>query len=99
MGDRLSLHNLLSEVVEPVYFQAPTNTRLTYPCILYHKEGVDQTRADNETHFMKTKYLVTLVYIDPDTTLGNEILKLPYSSFDRAYTADGLYHEVYSLFF
>ncbi len=102
MGTRLELQQLLEGIVGPpikVYFQPPTSVKLSYPCIVYALTGVDVNYAGNIKYLSVNKYQVTIIDTDPDTAIPNAITLLTHCAFDRRYTSDNLYHEVYSLYY
>lgn len=55
--------------------------------------------ADNIKYLNTRGWLVTVIDEDPDSQIAKEVEKLPYCTFDRPYTADGLNHFVYRLYF
>lgn len=100
-GSRLDLHNVLENILgsNKVYFQPPSNVSLVYPCIIYKRDDQDIFYSNNSLHFIKKKYLVTVIDPDPDSEIPDRIMQLKYSSFNKHYAADGLNHDVYELFF
>ena len=101
MVDRVDLHNtLVSLLGSPhVYFQPPSSIRLTYPCIVYARAAKDEKFADDLLYSSKMRYNITVVDADPDSTIPDRIASLQFSSFDRHYVADGLNHDVYTLYY
>jgi hypothetical protein len=99
MAPRLQLHNLLETLAPHVYFQPPENLVIEYPCIIYGRDFVDTKFADNEPFNITKRYMVTVIDKDPDSEIPNKVAELPMSTFNRFYTADGLNHDVYQLFF
>lgn len=101
MASRLELHQKLVSILGSnyVYFQAPTNRILHYPCIKYSEDRRDFRYADN-TKFLKNKaYTVTIIDEDPESEIPDLLEQLPYCSHNRTYSAEGLYHFVYRLFY
>ena len=101
MASRLDLQTLLESMLgsRNVYFQPPESVELKYPCILYKLNKVKTDKADNTLYKKDNSYTVTLIHRDPDNTLKDELLYLPYCSFDRFYTADNLNHYVYTIYY
>jgi len=99
MAPRLELHAILKTFVDNVYFQPKHNIELTYPCIIYKRDDEDTEFADNRPYARKTKYMVTVVDRDPDSSIPNLVASLPMSLFNRFYTADDLNHDVYNVYF
>lgn len=98
---RLELHDILEKIpgVADAYYSPPASIQMEYPCIRYELSGAPQRYADNKKYFGTRRYTLTLIDDDPDSDIVDRILELPYSSFDRAYAADGLMHFVFTLYF
>lgn len=71
---RLELQGKLKELCPNVYFQPPSNISLNYPCIIYHKDGVDAARANDSVYTTSQQYQVTVIEKDPDSDLGDQVL-------------------------
>jgi hypothetical protein len=101
MASRVELHaTLVSLLGAPnVYFQPPSSIRLSYPCIVYARAAKDEKFADDQLYLDKMRYNITVVDADPDSTIPGRIATLQFSSFDRHYVADGLNHDVYTVFY
>jgi hypothetical protein len=99
MGQRLDLQAILQTITEKVYFQPPENVKLEYPCIIYARDYADTKFADNNPYSHIKRYMVTVIDRDPDSDLPDKVAELPSSIFNRFYTADGLNHDVYQVFF
>lgn len=105
--DRLDLHNEFIDILgtrdEPVsrvYFQSPESPKMEYPCIKYSISGVNITRANGGVYLSVNKYEVTVIDYDSDSKIWEKVLtRFPMCSFDRAYTADNLYHTVLTLYY
>lgn len=83
-----------------VYFQSPAPHKLTYPCIVYEISSRNVNYADNTRYKDMNQYTVTLIGKDPDNDeYIDQLLDLPYCSFDRRFVSDNLYHDVFNLFF
>jgi hypothetical protein len=99
MAPRLDLQILLEEIVDHVYFQPPPNDRMEFPCIVYQRDGSSAIRADNKLYRHTKRYQVTVIDRNPDSELPDKVIELPLSEFNRFFTADGLNHHVFTLFF
>ena len=83
-----------------VYFQPPGNVKLSYPCIIYHTYRYDTEHADNILYRAQRAYTVTYVDTNPDATFPETYLKTqPMTHLDRSYTADNLYHWVFTTYY
>lgn len=95
------LHNLGS--FGSVYFNEPTNTKMSYPCIRYEFQDRPSTNADNKRYIEHSSYTVFFISRSPSDiakfceAIENIDSKKVYVRFDRTYKADGLHHVVYTL--
>lgn len=102
MRTRDELHNKLVGLLgsRNVHFQPATNTELKYPCIVYKLDKIDSKYADNKRYQSFKKYTITHIYQKYSHNLQETLL----ASFDfidliNASSYDGLYHDVYTLYF
>lgn len=97
---RLKLHEILCEVLgsRNVYFQPPENLKMSYPAIVYSRDDLENTSANNSAYIRKTEYMVTLIDRDPDSEILDSLRCLPYCRFDRHYTSDNLNHDVFTIY-
>lgn len=101
MDRRLNLHQILKNILgsDEVYFQPPSSTYLSYPCIIYERSGIDTKKADNFNYIKIVKYTITLIGSNPESSIINDILDIPTCVYDRFYTYNGLNHDVFSLYY
>lgn len=83
-----------------VYYQAPENIKLTYPCIIFDLNTGSTTFADNKPYLFKKQYSITAITVDADDDLAYRIAKhFPMSRFNRHYISDNLYHDVINVYY
>lgn len=83
-----------------VYFQAPSNTSIGYPCIIYALSRINTKYADNILYRSKKAYTVTYIDKNPDAEFPDIYLKSqPYTHFDRKFTSDNLHHWVFTTYY
>jgi hypothetical protein len=101
MDRRLELHEILVSILgsRSVYFQPPNNTQMQFPCITYQRDAAETKFAGNVPYLYQKRYSVTVIDRDPDSPIPDRIAALPMCSFNRFFTADGLNHDVFTLFF
>lgn len=101
MVNRLLLHQVLVDILgsRNVYFQPPESIKLNYPCMIYNLSDIWSNKASDSSYVTRKKYTIIIIDKNPDSQIGDKLLKLPYCSFDRSYASDGLNHFVYSLYF
>lgn len=98
---RLQLHELLCELLgtRNVYFQPPESVRMEYPAIVYSRNDIDNTFANNNVYTQKCAYEIVVIDEDPDSEIVVKISKLPYCRFNRHYTSENLNHDVFLLYY
>lgn len=101
MGRRLQLQNLLMSILgsNNVYFQPPESIKLKYPCIVYNRKNINQIKADNVDYIRRVQYTITLIGPDPESDIIDKLLDIPYCTYDRFFTSNGLNHDVFSLYY
>lgn len=82
-----------------VYFQAPENIEMEYPCIVYELDYIDTKFANNSPYYNTKRYQVTVVTDDPDSDIPDKVKLMPLSLFRRLLKANGLYHYNYIVYF
>lgn len=96
------LHKIMASKYKKyeVYWQQPTSTKMIYPCIVYAMDTIGTDHADNTSYRNLRLYSITLIGKESDNDdLIEQILALPYCSFDRRFINDNLYHDVFNLYF
>lgn len=96
---RLELQQILKGIAPNVYFQPPNNTKMSYPCIIYARDNMDVSYADNGPYRHAIRYEVTVIDQNPDSELVDQVALLPLVSHNRFFTADNLNHDVFTLYF
>lgn len=101
MGTRLELHDVLCDILgsNHVYFQPPTSIQMKYPAIVYELDYILSPKADDKSYMHHRRYEVKYISRDPDNTVIDALLELPYCAFDRRFIADNLYHDCFDLYF
>lgn len=102
MRSRLELQELLEKVLgsNRVYFQAPPNTGMKYPCIVYRFVTVEKRNADNQPYITTGRWEIHHMYKSIKNSLLNEMLfAAPYVEHDRQIIKDGVYNDYYTIHF
>lgn len=102
MHSRVDLQNELERFLgsRNVYFQPPSNVNLKYPCIIYDFAKPDTEYANNFIYMHTKAYEVMIVDQNKDSELPDKFLRfLPYTSYSRAFPADGLHHFIFNLYY
>lgn len=101
MGSRLELQTVLEELLgsRNVYYQPPASVLMKYPAIVYSRDDITNTFADNRVYMQVTAYMVTVIDKNPDSEIVTKVSQLPMCSFERHYVSDNLNHDVFTLYF
>lgn len=101
MQRRPELQTLLEQAAgnNHVYFQPPPSVKILYPAIIYSRNDIDNTHANNGVYKQDPCYEVIVVDKDPDSTIVSAVSKLPKCRFNRHYTADNLNHDVFIIYY
>lgn len=99
--DRQKLQTLLEETLgsSNVYFQPPPSVQMKYPAIVYNRDDVDVKYAGNQPYGLTKRYEVTVISSNPDSLIPDKVAKLPMTSYVRFFSANGLNHDVYTIYF
>lgn len=97
---RAELSAILNSIESHCYFQPNSNTKLVFPCIVYRIKNIDIDRADNKIYKNHNVYEITHIYKSPSSEKRMTFLEgFDFISFDRPFINDGLYHDVFTLYF
>ena len=99
MGQRSDLHAKLKDICENVYFQPPESVKMNYPAIVYRLANIKTAYGDNLPYMLDHSYALTYITRDPDDPVRDILAALPMCSFSRHYTADGLNHYSYTIYY
>lgn len=101
MASRLELQTLLEELLGSgnVYFQPPETLKLQYPAIVYSRDNIENTHANDGVYMQSLRYSVTVIDKNPDSELPLKISQLPKCRHDRHFKSDNLNHNVFTLYF
>lgn len=99
MGQRTDLHELLLQLAPNVYFQAPPDDKMQYPCIVYARDNADVKHAGNRPYSHKWRYQVTLIDRSPENNILDKVAALPLCAYNRHFKANNLNHDVFVLYF
>ena len=99
-NDRLELHEILCEKLgsRNVYFQPPESVKMKYPAIVYSRNRIENTSADNIIYRQSVSYTITVIDRDPDSEIVDLVSQIPHIMYDRSYVADNLNHDAFRLF-
>lgn len=84
-------------ICDHVYFQPPTNTKLSYPCIIFKRKIKETVPADDIPYLRNQKYEILVIEKNYDIPIAEEVSSLPMCRHTGSYESENLYHNVYSL--
>lgn len=101
MNSRLELHEVLCSILgsRNVYFQPPASIKMKYPAIVYKRDTIVNSQANNEVYKQANKYQLIVIDQNPDSEIVQKISKLSRIRYDRHYVSDGLNHDVFTIFY
>lgn len=101
MEKRIMLQNLLEKILgnRQVYFQPPESVSMSYPAIKYSRSNMNVKHADDSIYLQRVRYEIIVIDRKPNNQIVEELLKLPYCSYDRNYRANNLNHDVLTLYY
>lgn len=96
-----SIQIMLTNLIENnnVYFQPPASVRMHYPAIVYSREDIQNTFADNKVYLQTHLYRVTVIDEEPESEIVKKVSQLPTARFEQHFTKDNLNHDVFTLFY
>lgn len=99
---RLELHELITSAVGsnvPVYFQPPSNIRMSYPCVMYERARSESKFADDKPYATFKRYSIKVFDRDPDSSIPDAIAKLPMCVHTSFFVFDNLNQDSFDIFF
>lgn len=101
MNRREELHEILCEALgsRNVYFQPPESIKMKYPAIVYSRDDIDNSFANDSVYMQSFAYSVTVIDSDPDSEIAAKVSRLPRCQYDRHYKADNLNHDMFTIYY
>lgn len=98
---RLEFHQLLVDVLgsRNVYYQPPESIKIKYPAIVYSRDDIQNTFANNNVYAQNTAYNVMVIDPDPDSPIVTQVSKLQTARFLRHFTSDNMNHDSFQIFY
>lgn len=101
--ERLRLDDILRRVLAEsagevhLYYQPPAGLKMQYPCIRYELDRIRGLYANGHIYNQHYSYTVTVIDKKPDSAIAGAVSRLDQCRHDRCYTADNLYHNVFTM--
>ena len=101
MDRRPDLQTTLEELLgrRNVYYQPPESVKMKYPAIVYSRNRIDNTFANNKVYGQSFSYTITVIDADPDSEIVMKVSKLPKCRYVRNFKSDNLNHDVFELYY
>lgn len=101
MSNRERLHQELCDILgsSSVYFQPPESIKIKYPAIVYSRQRIENTFANDAIYSQKKAYKVTVIDKDPDSVIVDKISLLNMCRHDSHFVVDNLNHDIFTLYY
>lgn len=95
------IYNKLAEIGDShIYIDPPENILMEYPCTRVRVQGGRARYSDNSTHIFTPSWELIHISYEPDDEFMINIMRaFSRITFQRHYTADGLHHYSYTLYY
>lgn len=100
MDKRIKLQYFLEELAgnRNVYFQPPESVKLRFPAIVYSRDGIENTHANNRVYGQSTMYQITVIDADPDSEIVKKLSMLPNCHYEAHFVVDNRNHDRFNLY-
>lgn len=101
MHSRTDLREILYSIAgkDNVYYQPPSNTRMTYPCIRYKRSKIQNDYADNKVYIQHYRYEITVMDKNPDSKIADAVSKIPRCQYINEYVVENIHHTIFQIFY
>ena len=101
MHNRLDLHEMLCDILgsRNVYYSPPESIKLKYPAIVYSRNNIENTFADDSVYKQAHLYSITIIDSNPDSEIVEKMSQVPKCKFDRHFVSDGLNHDIFTIYY
>lgn len=96
---RIKLRAMLLELFDgSLYYQPPGGSSLKYPCIIYERSSILNQYANDAVYNQRYKFTITLIDQKINTSVLDNISRLPMCSYDRHFASGNLNHDVFTIY-
>lgn len=97
---RENLQTILEKILgsDNVYFQPTESLKLNYPAIVYSRNRIENTFADDAVYKQAYSYQITVIDKNPDSDIVRKVSQLPMCRHDRHFKSDNLNHDSFTLY-
>lgn len=96
---RTRLLTIVSDATE-VHIQPPANIHLEYPCILLRRDSGFKEHANNKRYWGRKSFTVTFISTVDNWSAPDDVEDhFMFTTFDRQYESDNLYHTVLTIYY
>lgn len=95
------LENILSSngLEKNVYFQPPETLKMSYPCIVYHRQYMTKIPADNIKYLANRQYRITYIDRSPISGVIESLLELPFCRYISHSIVDNLNQDAFEIYY
>jgi len=99
MDSRLELQAKLEEILGSanVYYQPPSTITMDYPAIVYSRDALKSTFANDIVYTIVKGYKITVIDEDPDSEIVERIALMPTCRFITHFASENLNHDVFAI--
>ncbi len=83
---------------ENVYFDPPESAKIEYPAIIFSREKIWKTEADNVGYLFNDRFEVKFIRKTESGDIVDKLLMLPYCEHNRSYKASDMYHDAFTFY-
>lgn len=101
MASRTELQTFLEELIgsRNVYFQPPASIQMSYPAIVYSRNDIENSFANNNVYNTKKSYEIIVIDKKSESALIEKLTNIKHCRYNRHYVSDNLHHDVFILYF
>lgn len=105
-NNRLKLQKILEDIMvnngnqKNVYFQPPESLKMSYPCIVYHRQYIDGIPADNINYLINRQYRIIYVDRSPiNDGVIQSLMELPNCKYMSHSVVDNLNQDAFEIYY
>jgi hypothetical protein len=101
INSRIDLQNFLEDILgsRNVYYQSPGNKTMNYPAIVYEMSDIRNNFANNGVYKQSHYYKITIISSKLNDKIIDKISLIPNVRFNRHFVSDGLYHDIFTIYY
>lgn len=100
MSKRMLIRQILTEAIRKsnedykLFYNPLSDDKLTYPCIIYKRDGIRQRHADNIRYHTHEVYQITIIDKRVETPILPYLLDNQYCVYENEFIVDNMRHTI-----